>query len=356
MKLGCARGGVRWSCKPNSLRSVLACISIALVAACQRRVGPEQEALAPARVGLVLPALDANESQRDRSAFEQMARAQGLAPVTLLLEGDAAHRRAQFHAALSSKLRVVVLGVEGAEAQGHLADAHASGVKAVAYGRAIPGADVGVAVDFFRVGALQAEQAIQATSGKGNYVLLSGAADDTVAAEVARGQRATLQRYVENHAIQLVARDDSGSTAQATKTVAAALASTKNRIQAVLAVNDALARAAWSAIGAARVGPGKIFLAGAGANPENLNSMCNGEQSVDVLTSSTLLPKKAAALAALLARGQSTDAEPDASGTPMVRIPPALVTPRTIQPLLIDSGLYAAAVLPSCVGREIAHR
>ena len=70
---------------------------------------------------------------------------------------------------------------DSAAAGGYVAKAHAKGVKVVAYDRSIPGADFYVAHDSYHVGVIQAEEAVKATGGRGNYVLLDGQSGHSVA-------------------------------------------------------------------------------------------------------------------------------------------------------------------------------
>ena len=97
---------------------------------------------------------------------------------------------------------------------------------------------------------LQAEAAIAATGGKGNYVLLAGQAGHSVATEITRGYEDTLAPYVARGDIEIVMKQNHSawSPEQALKTVEDALTRTGGHIDAILANNSGMARGAVQAI------------------------------------------------------------------------------------------------------------
>src|SRR5262249_12460642 len=156
--------------------------------------------------------------------------------------------------ALSRQAKVLVIQpTDSAAAAGYVARAHAEGAKVVAYDRAIPGADFYVAHDSYRIGVIQAEEAIKATGGRGNFVILNGQSGHSVASEIARGYHDTLKPYIDKGAITVVAEKnhDAWSPEQALNTVEDALSKNNGNIQAILANNSGMARGAVQAIQAA---------------------------------------------------------------------------------------------------------
>jgi D-xylose transport system substrate-binding protein len=304
------------------------------------------------RVAFLLSTLQEERYKKDQRYFEATAAEKGLEAFTLSADNDNARQLAQVEDALSRKARVLVIQpTDSAAAGGYVAKAHSKGAKVVAYDRSIPGADFYVAHDSYRVGALQAEEAIKATGGKGNYVLLNGQSGHSVAMEIARGYRETLKPYLDKGEITIVMEKshDSWSPEQALKTVEDAIAKTKGNIQAILANNSGMARGAVQAVQAAGLGSKNIFIAGADADAANVNYVCEKKQSIEVLKDIKPLAEEAAAVAAALIQGKTVPAKADPSGVPVVAVPVVLITADNVKSLLIDSGFHAASAVPACV-------
>jgi D-xylose transport system substrate-binding protein len=143
---------------------------------------------------------------------------------------------------------------------------------------------------------------------------------------------------------------DSWSPEQALKTVEDAIAKTGGDIQAILANNSGMARGAVQAIQAGGLADKKIFVAGADADAANVNYVCEGKQSVEVLKDIEPLAKKAAEIAALLAQGKPVEgvAAPTDGKVPVIGVPVHLITPSNAKQLLLDSGFHRANAVPAC--------
>jgi D-xylose transport system substrate-binding protein len=303
------------------------------------------------RVAFLLSTLQEERYKKDQQYFEETARREGLTVFTLSADNDNARQLSQVEDTLSRRARVLVIQpTDSSAAAAYVAKAHAHGAKVVAYDRSVPGADFYVAHDSYRVGVIQAEEAVRATSGRGNYVLLEGQSGHSVASEIARGYKDTLKPYVDSGAISIVVdkNHEAWSPEQALKTVEDAISKTKGDIQAILANNSGMARGAVQAIQAAGLGGRHVFIAGADADAANVNYVCEGKQSVEVLKSIEPLAKEAAQVAAALVHGETVDAAANAQGVPVVAVPVVLVTTDNARSLLIDSGFHSAADLPAC--------
>jgi D-xylose transport system substrate-binding protein len=304
------------------------------------------------KVAFLLSTLQEERYKKDEKYFEDMARQKGLAAFTLSADNDNARQLSQVEDALSRKAKILVIQpTDSAAAGGYVSKAHAQGAQVVAYDRSIPGADFYVAHDSYHVGVIQAEEAVKATGGRGKYVLLNGQSGHSVASEIARGYHETLQKYVDSGAISIVVEKnhDAWSPEQALKTVEDAISKTKGDIQAILANNSGMARGAVQAIQAAGLGKRGVFIAGADADASNVNYVCEGKQTIEVLKDIKPLAEEAAAVAAALAHGQPVQgASKSASGVPVVAVPVVLVNAQNVKATLIDSGFHTAAALPSC--------
>jgi D-xylose transport system substrate-binding protein len=301
-------------------------------------------------VAFLLSTLQEERYQKDVKYFEARAGELGLQVMTLAADNDNARQIAQVEDALTRGAKVLVIQPTDSQAAStYVRLAHERGAKVIAYDRAIVAADLDyyVSHDSYRVGVLQAEAAIAATGGTGKYVLLSGQAGHSVATEITRGYRDTLAPYVAKGAIEIVAEQSHSawSPEQALRTVEDALARAGGRVDAILANNSGMARGAVQAIGAA--GLTGVFIAGADADAANVDFVCQGVQSIEVLKDIEPLAETAAEVAAGLIKG-----EVQPGGTAAVRV--EVVTPDTVKALIVDSGFLAASELPACAGRLAA--
>ncbi|HWE28226.1 MAG TPA: substrate-binding domain-containing protein, partial [Polyangia bacterium] len=137
---------------------------------------------------------------------------------------------------------------------------------------------------------------------------------------------------------------DSWSPEQALKTVEDAIAKTKGDIAAILANNSGMARGAVQAVQAAKLA--HVFIAGADADAANVEYVCEGKQSVEVLKAIKPLAERAAEVASELAR---TGMVAGPSGkTQVAAVVVNLVDPANARALVIDSGFQSASALPAC--------
>ena len=307
------------------------------------------------KVALLLSTLQEERYQKDQRYFEAAAKRLGLTPFTFSADNDNARQLAQVEDALSRGARVLVIqATDSAAAAAYVPLAHAKGAKVVAYDRAIagPGVDFNVSHDSYRVGVLEAEAALRATGGKGNFVLLNGQSGHSVALEIARGYADTLRPYVERGDVHVVVErsHDAWSPEQALKTMEDALTKTKGNIQAVLANNSGMARGAVQAVVAGGLSAKKIFIAGADADAANVNYVCEGKQSVEVLKDIRPLAEKAAEVAAALASGAPVPGAtaPENGKPPTAAVEVQLVSADNARRLVVESGFHEGAELPAC--------
>src|SRR6185369_11098890 len=121
-----------------------------------------------------------------------------------------------------------------------------------------------------------------------------------------RGVSSVLKPLVDRGAVKIVIErnHDAWSPEQSLKTVEDAFAKSKNDVQAIVAHNSGMARGAVQAIQAAGLGSKGIFVGGADADAANVNYVCEGKQSVEVLKDIRPLAEKAAEIAGALAQGK----------------------------------------------------
>jgi ABC-type xylose transport system permease subunit/ABC-type xylose transport system substrate-binding protein len=334
---------------------VAALAAVALLVVLRARGGaPAAGPASGPKVAFILSSLQEERYQKDKRYFEDEARKLGLSPFTLAADNDNGRQLSQVEDALSRGAKVLVVQpTDSAAAAAYVGKARAAGAKIVAYDRSINGgADFYVAHDSHRVGVLQAEAAVKATGGKGNFVILNGQSGHSVAMEIARGYLDVLRPLIDRGDVKIIVEKshDSWSPEQALKTMEDAIAKSGGDIAAVLANNSGMARGAVQAVQAGGLAGKKIFIAGADADAANVNYVCEGKQSVEVLKDIKPLADKAAEVAAALAFGRPVlGAAPAAPGqAPTVAVEVHLITADNVKLLLLDSGFHAEKALPAC--------
>jgi len=333
-------------------RTALAVVVVAGIS-CRPAHGPE--------VAFLLSTMHGERYHKDVEFFESRAHELGLRTVTLAADNDSAKQIAQVEDVLTRGAKVIVIQpADSQAASSYVRLAHEHDAKVIAYDRAIvsPDLDYYVSHDSYEVGVLQARAAIDATHGKGNYVLLAGQAGHSVASEITRGYEDTLAPYVQRGDIAIVAKQNHSawSPDQAAHTVEDAIARTGGHVDAILANNSGMARGAVAAVAAA--GLAHVFIAGADADAANVNYLCQGKQSIEVLKNVEPLAHTAADVARALIDGEAprTAAIIALAGksVPVAAVRVEVVTPDNVKPLLVDSGVLSAAELQACKSKLAA--
>ncbi len=305
-------------------------------------------------VAFLLATLQEERYQKDVRYFEAHAKELGLHAVTFAADNDNAKQLAQVEDAIVLGAKVLVIQPTDSQAAASYVElARSRGVKVVAYDRAIVSKDLDyyVSHDSYRVGVLQAQAAIEATHGKGKFVILSGQAGHSVAAEITRGYHDTLDPYVARGDIEISMEQSHSawSAEQALRTVEDALTRTGGHVDAILANNSGMARGAVQAVSNAKLE--HVFIAGADADAANVNFVCEGKQTIEVLKDIQPLASTAADVAKAILDGKS----PTPAGTVSLgggRVPVVAVRVEVITPAnagtLVDSGFLKASEVPAC--------
>jgi D-xylose transport system substrate-binding protein len=333
---------------------LLACSFGSLAAsACKQQAAPE--------VAFLLSTLQEERYQKDLKYFEQRSKELELRVVTLAADNDNAKQLAQVEDVLNQGAKVLVIQpTDSQAASAYVRLAHERGAKVIAYDRAIvsPDLDYYVSHDSYKVGVLQAEAALAATGGKGKYVLLSGQSGHSVAQEITRGYEHTLAPYIARGDVEIVMKQSHSawSTEQALRTVEDALTRTGGKIDAILANNSGMARGAVQAIQAASLS--NVFIAGADADAANVNFVCQGKQTIEILKDIAPLAKTAAEVSKQLLHGDAAKGSATVAlggrDVPVAAVRVEVVTPDTVKSLLVDSGFLDAKELPACASKLAA--
>jgi len=298
------------------------------------------------RLGFVLATLNEERYAKDRRFFEELAARKGADVEFAACDDKVSVQAAKVEALLAKRVDALVLQpVNGEAASPLVAMAKRDGVPVVAYDRLVRNADVDVYVtqDSFRVGVLQAEAAVAATGGRGNYVILMGEAGHSVAEEITRGVRSVLDR---NARIKVVVQQShpGWSTSAALATVENALTRHGNDIQAILANNDGMALGAVQALEEQKLAA-KVFVGGADADLPAIRNILRGRQAMTVLKGIQPLAEAAVEAALALARRGPVAADAKVHNglkeIPVINTPVVVITKDNVRELVVDSGFHS---------------
>ena len=298
----------------------------------------------------LLSTLQEERYQKDKAYFEEAARKLGLAPFTLAADNDNARQLNEVEDALARGAKVLVIQpTDSAAAGAYVWKAHEDGVQ----GRRLrPRHQVGRRRLLRRARQLPRRRPAgrgrrRATGGKGNFVILNGQSGHSVAMEIARGYYSVLQPLIDAGAVTSSSRRATtrGRPSRRCRTVEDAIAKTRGNIAAILANNSGMARGAVQAVQAGKLE--HVFIAGADADAANVDYVCEGKQSVEVLKEIKPLAEKAAEVAAELVRTGLAPGRGDGK-TPVAAVAVSLVDAHNARALVIDSGFQSASSLPSC--------
>ena len=301
----------------------------------------------PIKIGFVLATMNEERYAKDRAYFEDRAKAAGVQVEFAACDDKVDVQTSKVETLLSKKVDVLVIQPVNGEAAGAIVEmAKKDNVPVVAYDRIIRNADIDLYVtqDSFKVGQLQAEAAVAATGGKGNYVILMGEAGHSVADEITRGNLSVLEKHP---GVKVVVKQNhpGWATALALATVENALTKNKNKIDAILANNDGMALGATQALQEQKL-TGKVFVAGADADLTAIKDILKGKQTMTVLKGIKPLAEAAVDAAVQVAKKESLKSDGTVNNgkkdVPVVNTPVWAVNKDNIQSQIIDSGFHTA--------------
>ncbi len=301
---------------------------------------------APVKIGLVLSTLQEERYQKDLKYFKDEAAKLGFEPVVVSADNNPQTQSAKVENLLSQGVKALIIQPVNSEAAANLVKlAHEDKVPVVAYDRMITNAPVDfyVTMDSFQVGVLQAEAAVKATGGKGNYVILMGQAGHSVANEITRGVESVLAKHPQIKVV-LKKNHEGWSSQLAMATVENALTQNKNNVQAIIANNSGMARGAVQALSDQKLA-GKVFVAGADADLAAIKDIVAGKQQFEVLKDIAPLAQKAAQVAFELSKGQkpmaTTTTESGTFKVPTAATPVYAITKENLEEKIFKTGFHS---------------
>ena len=259
------------------------------------------------KIGFSIDDLRIERWTRDRDYFTQAA--EKLGAKVYVQSADASEQRqiAQIENLISRGVDVlVIVPYNGKVLKNAISEAKKAKIKVVSYDRLILDADIDAYISFDNeaVGELQAKSLV-AVKPKGNYYLLGGAPTDNNAKLLREGQMAVLQPLVDKGDIKIVGKQwvKDWSPAEAMSIVENALTANHNKIDAIIASNDATAGGAIQALAAQKLA-GKVPVSGQDADIAAVRRVMAGSQAMTVYKPLKSIAGAAAKLAVQLVRNE----------------------------------------------------
>ncbi len=223
--------------------------------------------------------------------------------------------------------------------------AHQYEVKVLSYDRLVKNCnlDFYISFDNVEVGAIQAEY-LAKICPKGNYALIGGATTDNNSILLKIGQMNVLQPYVERGDISIIYDQfvDKWNQDEGYRHMINCLNKSNNKIDAVIAANDALATGAARAL-EERDMKGKVYMAGQDADLVACQRIVAGTQTITVYKPIEAIASKAADIAIMMANKEDFETTQltvnnGKKMVPALLLPPMLVNKETIRLTVIADG------------------
>ncbi|MCD1257303.1 D-xylose ABC transporter substrate-binding protein [Paenibacillus athensensis] len=281
--------------------------------------------------------------QKDRDLFKAAVEQLGAQIEVQAANGDDAKQMQQAEYLISRNVDVLVVVPHNAEVAAGIVDkAHKAGIKVMSYDRLIVGADVDLYVSFDneKAGELQAKAMVE-KAPKGNYVLIEGADTDNNAHMFKKGQMNILKPLVNSGDIRIVFDQftKEWKPVNALDNMRLALAANSNRIDAVVAANDATAGGVIQALAEQGLA-GKIPVSGQDAELAGAQRIVEGTQTMTVYKPIEKLAETAADLAVKMAKGEAIYADKSVNNR-KIDVPSILLEPIAVDASNIDATIIA---------------
>ncbi|MFS2003312.1 D-xylose ABC transporter substrate-binding protein [Duganella sp. CT11-25] len=303
------------------------------------------------KIGFSIDDLRLERWVRDRDYFT--AEAEKLGAKVYVQSADASEQRqiSQIENLISRGVDVLVIVPYNATVLNNaVREAKKAKIKVVSYDRLILNADIDAYISFdnAKVGELQASSLV-AIKPKGNYYLLGGAPTDNNAKVLREGQLKVLQPLIDKGDIKIVGKQwtKDWSASEALSIVENALTANGNKIDAVVASNDATAGGAIQALAAQKLS-GKVPVSGQDADLAAVKRVIAGTQAMTVYKPLKVIATEAARLSVQLVRNQAPGfnaSYPNGmKNVSTLLLAPVALTKANVN-VLTDDGFYTKAQL-----------
>ncbi|MBB6622905.1 sugar ABC transporter substrate-binding protein [Clostridium gasigenes] len=296
-------------------------------------------------IGISLPTQREERWVRDRDVMEGYSQGKGIPVNIKVSDTDLAQQASQVDELILDGIDVLILAPTDSDAAADMVEkAHKAGIKVISYDRLIKNSDIDLFITFdsLRVGELQGRFLIE-NAPKGNYIILSGDADDNNAKLLKEGAMKYINPLVNKGDIKIVTDQavDNWDPKNAFIIVRDSLIANNNKIDAILAPNDAIAGAAIEALSEKGLA-GKVPITGQDAELAAAQRIVEGTQPITVFKDTRQLGKAAIDAAIKIANGEAIDINNTVYNgkinVPAILMSPVIVNKYNLDKILIDSG------------------
>ncbi|ELY4322964.1 D-xylose ABC transporter substrate-binding protein [Cronobacter turicensis] len=291
------------------------------------------------KIGMAIDDLRLERWQKDRDIFVSKAESLGAKVFVQSANGNEETQMSQIENMINRGVDVlVIIPYNGQVLSNVVAEAKREGIKVLAYDRMINNADIDFYISFDneKVGEIQAQSLVDKVP-RGNYFLMGGSPVDNNARLFRDGQMKVLKPFVDSGKIKVVGDQwvDGWLPENALKIMENALTANNNKIDAVVASNDATAGGAIQALSAQGLA-GKVAISGQDADLAGIKRIMAGTQTMTVYKPITQLANTAAEVAVEL----GNDKQPKSDATlnnGLKEVPSRLLTPIKVDKSNIES-------------------
>ncbi|EPO1786733.1 D-xylose ABC transporter substrate-binding protein [Cronobacter turicensis] len=291
------------------------------------------------KIGMAIDDLRLERWQKDRDIFVSKAESLGAKVFVQSANGNEEMQMSQIENMINRGVDVlVIIPYNGQVLSNVVAEAKREGIKVLAYDRMINNADIDFYISFDneKVGEIQAQSLVDKVP-QGNYFLMGGSPVDNNARLFRDGQMKVLKPFVDSGKIKVVGDQwvDGWLPENALKIMENALTANNNKIDAVVASNDATAGGAIQALSAQGLA-GKVAISGQDADLAGIKRIMAGTQTMTVYKPITQLANTAAEVAVEL----GNDKQPKSDATlnnGLKEVPSRLLTPIKVDKSNIES-------------------
>ncbi|WP_105664777.1 D-xylose ABC transporter substrate-binding protein [Cronobacter dublinensis] len=291
------------------------------------------------KIGMAIDDLRLERWQKDRDIFVSKAESLGAKVFVQSANGNEETQMSQIENMINRGVDVlVIIPYNGQVLSNVVAEAKREGIKVLAYDRMINNADIDFYISFDneKVGEIQAQSLVEKVP-QGNYFLMGGSPVDNNARLFRDGQMKVLKPFIDSGKIKVVGDQwvDGWLPENALKIMENALTANNNKIDAVVASNDATAGGAIQALSAQGLA-GKVAISGQDADLAGIKRIMAGTQMMTVYKPITQLANTAAEVAVEL----GNDKQPKSDATlnnGLKEVPARLLTPIKVDKSNIES-------------------
>lgn len=328
-----------------------------------------------ALIGIAMPTKSLERWNRDGAHLEELLQEAGYETTLQYADNKVDQQITQLQNMINQGAKVlVVASIDGTALAPVLEDAAAADIPVIAYDRLIndtENVDYYATFDNYKVGTLQGEfieEALDLKNAAGPFNLepFAGSPDDNNAKFFFSGAWDVLKPYVDEGKLVVpsgkapASNDDwqsIGIQGWGSDTAQAEMENRLNsfygggqKVQVVLSPNDSLALGIAQALEGAGYAPGDGYpvLTGQDADQANVLNMIAGKQSMSVWKDTRALGDQVAKMVDQIVQGETVDVNDEETYdngvkvVPTYLLDPQVVTPDTVESVLVESGFYTA--------------